>query len=349
MRRRRIWVGVATAGLIAAGASGARADVPHFLTEQGRLFDSSNSPVVGPTKFVFTIYDAPTAGTNLWQETQTITLDGGYFSAQLGAASAIPAGTFATAAANGTTLYLGIQVNTDPELSPRQPLLSVPYAYVAENAIGDITPISVTIGGNTVIDKTGHWVGPGSGPSGPVGPTGPAGPTGATGATGPTGPAAGMMQSAVAPGPFAGMALTSGFNTIFPLSFNVGSASSCTVTATTNLCSAGPLPANGYYWADALASDSMTCPLTSTGTAPSCHSPFGAWLSPGFTNTNASLLEPDLPANYTCTAGTTAFSFIVNQGQTYNFGCGVYSLLPLTGSATTFGTGAYCQVAVTCL
>ncbi len=105
---------------------------------------------------------------------------------------------FATAAANGQNLYLGITVGTDAEMSPRQPLQSVPYALVADNAVGNITPTSVSIGATPVIDNAGKWVGPNSGLVGPTGPAGaagsqgpggPVGPTGAVGSQGPAGPA----------------------------------------------------------------------------------------------------------------------------------------------------------------
>lgn len=157
--------------------------VPNFLTQQGRLFDGAGMPVAGAPQFVFTIYADAGGVTSLWTETQTITLDSGYFSTTLGSVTALPTTLF-----NGTTRYLGIKVGTDPEMSPRQPLTSVPYALIAGNATGDITPTSVSVAGSVVIDASGHWVGSAAGLAGPTGPTGPAGAKGATGATGAVGP-----------------------------------------------------------------------------------------------------------------------------------------------------------------
>jgi hypothetical protein len=154
--------------------------VPNFLTQQGRLLDNTGAPVPGTPTFVFTIYADAAGTTNLWTETQAITLDSGFFSTTLGSVVPLPAGLF-----NGTTRYLGIKVGADPEMTPRQPLTSVPYALVAGNVTGDITPASVSVGGGVVIDSSGHWVGS---PTGLVGPTGPAGPTGPKGATGAAGP-----------------------------------------------------------------------------------------------------------------------------------------------------------------
>jgi hypothetical protein len=122
------WVIAATLAWI-AWSSPARAAVPGTLTQQGRLLDSGGMPVSGPVAFVFTIYDAPTAGASLWTESQMITLEDGYFSARLGDMTAIPATVF-----TGAIRYLGIKVATDSEAVPREPLTSVPYAILAGQA-----------------------------------------------------------------------------------------------------------------------------------------------------------------------------------------------------------------------
>ena len=89
-----------------------------------------------------------------------------------------PPATWAAAANADSKLFLGIRVNDDLELSPRQPVLSVPYALVAENAVGDITPTSITVNGTKVIDSTGAWVGPSAGIQGPQGVQGSPGQSG---------------------------------------------------------------------------------------------------------------------------------------------------------------------------
>jgi len=73
-------------------------------------------------------------------------------------------------------------------MTPREPIESVPYALTATNAVGDITPTSISIGGTTVISSTGQWMGSPTGLVGPQGPAGPAGPAGATGPAGAQGP-----------------------------------------------------------------------------------------------------------------------------------------------------------------
>jgi hypothetical protein len=171
----------------ALAAPTALAAVPHALTEQGRLFDTAGAPLAGTVTITFTVHDAPTGGNALWTEAQAVTLDAGYFSAQLGASVAMPASLW-----DGSVRYVGIAVGTDAEMSPRQPTQSVPYALVTGDAVGDIHPTSVSVNGHVVIDTGGNWVGPATGlvgPAGAAGAPGPAGATGAAGATGPQGPA----------------------------------------------------------------------------------------------------------------------------------------------------------------
>jgi hypothetical protein len=165
-------------------SSAALAAVPQSLTEQGRLFDASGSPTQGDVTLTFRVYDAPVGGAPLWSSgPQVVNLDEGYFSAQIAPPSTVW---------DGSARYVGITVGGDPEMSPRQATASVPYALVAGDAIGDIHPTSLSIGGQLVIDATGSWVGPSTGLVGPMGPQGPAGAAGSqgpAGAAGPQGPA----------------------------------------------------------------------------------------------------------------------------------------------------------------
>jgi hypothetical protein len=166
----------------------ASAQVPSTMIHQGRLLDRSGNPSTGSQSVVYRIYDSATGGTPIWTETLTVTLDDGYFSTQLGATTPQTPTVFA-----GRTRFLGVTVGTDPEMTPREPIGSVPYALVATNVVGDITPTSITVGGMQVVDSTGRWVGASSGPSGPAGPMGPAGPAGPAGPMGPAGPSTGNI------------------------------------------------------------------------------------------------------------------------------------------------------------
>src|SRR3954467_13256449 len=76
---------IATLSVFSVTAS-AEAGVPAVVTHQGRLYDAKDTPISETLAVVFTIYDAPdAAGKPLWTETQMVTFDNGYFSAELGA------------------------------------------------------------------------------------------------------------------------------------------------------------------------------------------------------------------------------------------------------------------------
>lgn len=62
-----------------------QAAVPKLLTYQGLLKDSAGNFLTGTYSMTFKIYDAATAGTELWSETQsTVSVSSGRFTVQLG-------------------------------------------------------------------------------------------------------------------------------------------------------------------------------------------------------------------------------------------------------------------------
>jgi hypothetical protein len=197
MSRRRWTFGAAMLAALALPA-GAAAQVPSTMIHQGRLLDRAGAAIGGSQAITYRLYDVATGGAALWTEAVTITLDDGYFSAQLGAVTPLNAAVLA-----GRARYLGVTVGTDPEMSPREAIGSVPFALIAGNVVGDITPTSIRVNGTEVVDAMGRWTGPGAGiagPAGPAGAVGPAGPAGAMGPAGAVGPA-GPMGPAGAAGP----------------------------------------------------------------------------------------------------------------------------------------------------
>ena len=120
------------------------AATPTAINYQGRLTNAGGTAVPdGSYSIVFTIYDTPSGGTGKWTETQSVTTSGGLFAVQLGTVNAIVDTVF-----NYWFRYLGVKVGTDPELSPRTRLVSVPYAdrvSTVDGASGGI------ISGNTTI------------------------------------------------------------------------------------------------------------------------------------------------------------------------------------------------------
>lgn len=90
---------------------------------QGRLTDASGTPVADGTYTVrFTLYDAATGGNQICVDANAVTVEDGLFYSEIW-------GTCTSAEINGQRLYLGIEVESDGEMTPRQPILPVPYAF----------------------------------------------------------------------------------------------------------------------------------------------------------------------------------------------------------------------------
>jgi len=113
-----------------AGASRLSAtNVPQRISYQGRLTDrTSGKPVPdGPYNMRFCLYAESTGGSPIWCEDQTVSVEGGVFSVLLGN---IPETAF-----DGTERYLGVKISPDTqEMDPRRHVVSVGYAYKAEDA-----------------------------------------------------------------------------------------------------------------------------------------------------------------------------------------------------------------------
>lgn len=112
---------------------------PATMSYQGRLTDNTpqQNPVTGTIPMRFALYDAVTAGTQVWGEPVSggtnVTLTGGVFSVTLGSLVPIPASAF-----NGPDRWLEITLNpgtpTQQTLVPRQKLSSVGYARIVTDA-----------------------------------------------------------------------------------------------------------------------------------------------------------------------------------------------------------------------
>jgi len=117
--------------LLTGTGPSAFAAVPQLINYQGVLTDSAGKPIRNDSASVrFRIYDVATGGTELWEETQDIATDkSGAFGVLLGSTVSIPYGVFSDSAR-----WLGIRVESDPEMSPRLRLVAVGYAFEANNA-----------------------------------------------------------------------------------------------------------------------------------------------------------------------------------------------------------------------
>lgn len=109
------------------------ADIPHVITYQGRLTDSLGVPLEGEFQITFTIYDMPEGGNALWTSgPKDLTFEVGLFNYDLGSQSPIPDSVFH----QHFERWLGIQVDSEPEMLPRTTINSVAFAYRAQFADG---------------------------------------------------------------------------------------------------------------------------------------------------------------------------------------------------------------------
>lgn len=127
---KRLTVGLwCTALLLCAGVAHAE---PLQLGLQGRLTNVSGSAAAdGAYGLAISFYEQPTAGSAVFQEKfLAVAVQGGVFAVTLGAdVIKLDSALFAT----GKSLWVGVQVGGDPELT-RQVLLRVPYAVHALQA-----------------------------------------------------------------------------------------------------------------------------------------------------------------------------------------------------------------------
>ena len=111
----------------------AYADVPYLINYQGRLTDASGKSVAGSMSLIFRLYDAETSGTELWKESQTVSLtsaDNGLFNVILGSSKPFTGLSF------NSSMWLSVQVSGDVEMSPRQRLTATGYAINASTLNG---------------------------------------------------------------------------------------------------------------------------------------------------------------------------------------------------------------------
>jgi len=125
--RTAILIGFA---LLLAQPFALQAQIPRTLSYQGIVTDASGSVKPdGTYSFTFKLYDVSSVGMALWTESKTISVKDGLFSTALGDQVIFP-----TSLIFDKSYWLGIQVGSEAELTPRVPLTSVGYSFSALRA-----------------------------------------------------------------------------------------------------------------------------------------------------------------------------------------------------------------------
>lgn len=141
--------------LLLAGSLSVLAEVPALMSYQGRVSDASGTLIGATTpanrSVTFKFYTASNGGTPVYAESQTVTISGGEFSVLIGNGTGVSGlkGPSAPATTPYVTLqsimngnlYLGVTVDdgtaaADPEITPRQQIVSAAYAFRAKVAEG---------------------------------------------------------------------------------------------------------------------------------------------------------------------------------------------------------------------
>mgnify|MGYP001266368775 FL=1 len=105
----------------ALAAPASTSQIPGFIPYQGTLVESDGTPITGLIDMGFSLYADPTEGAALWTETHSsnnaVPVAEGLFNVNLGSITPIPSDLW-----NQPSLYLGIRVGADDEMTPRQPI-----------------------------------------------------------------------------------------------------------------------------------------------------------------------------------------------------------------------------------
>jgi len=102
---------------------------------QGRLMNSSGTPINGSVHIKASLYSASSGGTALCTDTDIVNVSSGLFTMRMDYCN--------NNDIDGQQLWMGITVGSDPEMTPRQPIYAVPYAR-------SLRPGAVIDGSNTI-------------------------------------------------------------------------------------------------------------------------------------------------------------------------------------------------------
>ncbi len=133
-------------GLLTPGQP-AVAAINRQVNFQGKVVNLNGTNVTdGNYSFTFSIYTVASGGSPVWTETKTLAVADGVFQTNLGDVTSLPG----SVDFNNSGLYLGINFNSDGEMSPRIRFTAAAYAFNADAVDGlDSTQLARTDANNT--------------------------------------------------------------------------------------------------------------------------------------------------------------------------------------------------------
>lgn len=133
--------------LIAAFAFAAHGTIPQAINYQGILTDAGGTAVPdGTYQLTFRLYDAPTGGSPLWEETQgSVTVTKGIFNVSLGSVTPFNLPF-------DEQYFLGISVEGEAELTPRIYMESAAYSLASRSlhGVSNVIPADGNVGIGTL-------------------------------------------------------------------------------------------------------------------------------------------------------------------------------------------------------
>ena len=133
------------------------AQIPHTISYQGLLTDASGNPKPdGNYQFTFYLYETSSGGSSIWSEVKTLPVSKGLFSTSLGDTS-----PFGSSVLFDKPYWLGIKVETEPELTPRIAMTSSSYSFTTDKTVIPLNLEGTLNGSNYILTGYNHGTGHG--------------------------------------------------------------------------------------------------------------------------------------------------------------------------------------------
>ena len=130
MNKTAIFAIIAVFAVAMGLPAGVLADAPAFVPVQGYFSDADDNPLEGEHNITLKLYDVHMGGEALFEETHSVLVESGLVVVYLGATQSLDLSIFR----DMHSLFLGMTVDQDPEMSPRFSIGSVPFAGFAQHA-----------------------------------------------------------------------------------------------------------------------------------------------------------------------------------------------------------------------